>query len=227
MLSVSYCKINIFRDAVNLNKDHKLFVNIFSSSIHDSQMRVKYLEDLLSDANIDPNDVVFEISERYAIEDADFFNEITRLYSHTSFAVAIDDSWIGSNIALLKNLKINYIKLNMSLIRDIDKHTISRGLVISLKNIADQIGAQIIAEGIQTKKELRSLIDLGITFGQGYIFARPGPAFPEVNVTEIYMEDDVLKNRLLASVFYKRGMDYFKKGQFDQSILESQNEPAY
>ncbi|MBN2534589.1 MAG: EAL domain-containing protein [Spirochaetales bacterium] len=214
------CKINIFQDAKKLSGRHKLFVNIFSSSIHDSRMRVKYLEDILSDAHIKPKDVVFEISERYAIEDADFFNEITRLYSHTSFAIAIDDSWIGSNIALLKNLKIQYIKLNLSLIRDIDKHKLSRELILSLKEVSNRVGAQLIAEGIQTKKELRSLIDLGIAYGQGFLFARPGPPFPEVNITEIYLDDEVLKSRLLASVFFKRGMDYFKKGQFDQSILE-------
>jgi EAL domain-containing protein (putative c-di-GMP-specific phosphodiesterase class I) len=214
------CKTNIFQDAKKLGKTHKLFVNIFSSSIHNSQMRVKYLEDILSNTRIKPNDVVFEISERYAIEDADFFNKITRVYSHTSFAITIDDSWIGSNIALLKNLKIQYIKLNMSLIRDIDRHKFSRELISSLQGISNQVGAEIIAEGIQTKKELRSLIDLGITYGQGYLFARPGPAFPKVNITEIYLEDEVLKKRLLVSVFFKRGMNYFKKGQFDQSILE-------
>jgi EAL domain-containing protein (putative c-di-GMP-specific phosphodiesterase class I) len=214
------CKINIFKDAKNLAKKKKLFVNIFSSSIHDSEIRVKYLEDLLNETNLKPKDVVFEISERYAIEDADFFNEITKLYSHTSFAIAIDDTWIGSNIALLKNLKIQYIKLNMSLIRDIDKHTLSRELIDSLKKIAQQVDAEIIAEGIQTKKELTTLIDMGIKYGQGYLFAVPGPAFPEVNITEIYLEDEGLKNRLLSSVFFKRAMDYFKKGQFDQSILE-------
>ncbi|MBN2442545.1 MAG: EAL domain-containing protein [Spirochaetales bacterium] len=214
------CKINIFQDAKKLSGNNKLFVNVFSSSIHDSKMRVKYLEDLLADTDIKPNDVVFEISERYAIEDSDFFNEITRLYTNTSFAIAIDDSWIGSNIALLKNLKIHYIKLNMSLIRNLDQHKLSRELIISLLSIAEKVGAEIIAEGIQTMTELRSLVELGIVYGQGYLFAGPGPAFPEVNVTEMYLGDDMLRGRLLASVFFKRGMDYFQKGQFDESILE-------
>lgn len=214
------CKINIFNDVRNLDGNLKLFVNIYSSSVHDSKIRVKYLEDLLADTNIKPTDVVFEISEKYAIEDADFFNEITRLYEHTSFAVAIDDTWAGANIALLSGLKIQFIKINISLIRDIEKHKVNREIIRTLVSVSREIGACVIAEGIQTKSELKALIDLGIEYGQGYLFAYPAPPFPKVNITEIYIEDEALKNRLLASVFYKRGIDYFKKGQFDQSILE-------
>jgi EAL domain-containing protein (putative c-di-GMP-specific phosphodiesterase class I) len=214
------CKINIFNEARKLEQNLKLFVNIFSSSIHDSEIRVKYLEDLLKDTKIKPNDVVFEISEKYAIEDADFFNEITRLYENTSFAVAIDDTWAGTNIALLSGLKIQFIKISISLIRDIEKHRVNREFIESLLAIASKVGAHVIAEGIQTKTELKALIDLGIQLGQGYLFAHPAPSFPQVNITEIYLEDQDLKNRLLSSVFYKRGLDYFKKGQFDQCILE-------
>jgi tetratricopeptide (TPR) repeat protein len=86
--------------------------------------------------------------------------------------------------------------------------------------ISEQVGAKVIAEGIQTKTELKTLIDLGIVYGQGYLFAHPAPSFPKVNITEMYLEDQDLKNRLLSSVFYKRGLDYFNKGLFDQSILE-------
>jgi EAL domain-containing protein (putative c-di-GMP-specific phosphodiesterase class I) len=214
------CKINIFNDAKNLEKKHKLFVNVFSSSIHDSDVRVKYLEELLNNANMNPSDVVFEISEKYTIEDMDFFNEITKLFGKISFAVSIDDSWGGANIALLAGLKIQYIKINISLIRDIEKHKGNRDLINLLITVSRQMGAKVIAEGIQTKSELKALIDLGIVYGQGYLFARPAPAFPKVNITEIYLEDAELKNRLLSSVFYKRGMDYFNKGLFDQSILE-------
>ncbi len=214
------CKINIFNDARNLDKNLKLFVNIVSSSIHDSEIRVKYLEKLLKDANVNPNDVVFEISEKNAIEDAEFFNVITSLYEKIDFAISIDDSWGGTNIALLSGLKVHYIKINMSLIRDIERHKGNRDLIQSLIHVGDEVGAKVIAEGIQTKSELKTLIDLGIAYGQGYLFAHPAPSFPKVNITEIYLEDRELKNRLLSSVFYKRGLDYFNKGLFDQSILE-------
>ncbi|MBN1412570.1 MAG: EAL domain-containing protein [Spirochaetales bacterium] len=214
------CKINIFLDARNLKTGLKLFVNILSTSVYDTDIRIKYLEDILDDTSINPKDVIFEISEKNIILDLDFFNKIRKKYRKIRFAVIIDDTWISSHLAAIKSLDISYIKLNINLIRDINKHFVNKQLVKNIKNMAEEMGAQIIAEGIQSKKELGTLLDLGIQFGQGYLFARPGLPFPEVNLTEMFVQDEALKKKLLSSIFLKRGMDYYNKGDFDKSILE-------
>ena len=79
---------------------------------------------------------------------------------------------------MIMHLKPEYIKVDLSLIRNIGRSVLKRELVKTLSLIASTIGAHIIAEGVERKGELATLRKIGIDFGQGYLFARPGTHFP-------------------------------------------------
>ena len=66
------------------------------------------------------------------------------------------------------------MKLDISLVRTIDRDPIKRALASSLVTFAHDINAIITAEGIETADECRTLLDLGVAWGQGYHLARPG-----------------------------------------------------
>ncbi len=98
----------------------------------------------------------------------------------------VDDA--GAGFASLKHivdLKPDVIKLDLSLVRDIDTDPLRRALAASLLAFADEIGAGIIAEGVETYGELEALRSLGVKHGQGYLLARPGtgPIPNRVDVT--------------------------------------------
>jgi EAL domain-containing protein (putative c-di-GMP-specific phosphodiesterase class I) len=93
--------------------------------------------------------------------------------------IAIDDA--GAGFASLRHtllLAPDIIKLDISLTRDIDRDRGRRAMASALISFADEMGMSIVAEGIETDAELKTLIDLGVRYGQGYYLAEPGPIGP-------------------------------------------------
>jgi EAL domain-containing protein (putative c-di-GMP-specific phosphodiesterase class I) len=81
-------------------------------------------------------------------------------------------------------LKPDYIKFDRFLIRQIDTNIMKQQIVLSMILFANGIKAQTTAEGIETKEEYETVLMCGVDLGQGYYFARPGPALP----SELSME---------------------------------------
>jgi EAL domain-containing protein (putative c-di-GMP-specific phosphodiesterase class I) len=213
-------KKNAIINAKGLAKKQKLFIKFMSSSLFDTEVRVRYLLELIEKNGMTPVDIIFELSEKYAIENSSMFLSIKNLYKNMGLAIVINDSWTPATFDLLEKLTIDYIKVNMTLIRNIHIHKFNQILLRSLKKVTDSTGTKVIVEGIQQIEELKTLIDIGFDLGQGYLFAKPGPPFPPVDVVENYIEDVILHTQLLQSVYFKRGRDYFNSGEFDKSILE-------
>jgi len=91
-------------------------------------------------------------------------------------SLAIDDAGAGwSSLMHILRLAPDYIKLDRQLTHGIDIDPVRRSLASALASFADETGATIIAEGIETPSELTTLRRLGIRYGQGYQLARPAP----------------------------------------------------
>jgi len=122
---------------------------------------------------------VFEFSERCADADADLERLAAVLHGLQArgFGVALDDVGTGyGSQALLERVRPDYLKLDVSLVHNIDDNLIKQELLASLVRIAERIGASVIAEGVETDAEARTLQDAGARYGQGYLFAGPAPA---------------------------------------------------
>ena len=68
----------------------------------------------------------------------------------------------------------------MSLIRNIDTDNVKQQLVKALQGFGHETGVKVIAEGIETKAELKTLLEMDIDFGQGFVFAYPSEPFPKI-----------------------------------------------
>ncbi len=126
-------------------------------------------------ANVPGERIVVEITEHAAVEDYDALTEALRPLRAFGVRLAIDD--VGAGFASLRHilrLRPDLLKLDMSLTRDIDTDVIRRALSRALISFASEIGAGIVAEGIETGAELEALRGLGVTYGQGYHLGRPG-----------------------------------------------------
>ncbi len=181
---------------------------------------MEFMQNLLKEYGIKPENIVLEISDKNTINNAISYSKFSDLYKGMSKAVVIDDSWSNMEIKELLNLDISYIKLGMDLIRNIDEEPQKIERIKVIKEVSKSNNAHIIAEGLHNKKELKTLLNLNIEYGQGFLISHPGPPFPEVNIMEIFIEDKDLHNKLLSSIYYKRGIDYFENGQYDKAILE-------
>ncbi len=172
------CFRGALRNAKSLEPVHRLFVNLLPMSFYDSAFIEVEVGNLLSAAGLTPANIVFEITERLAIENFASFKRALAAYTAMGFGVAIDD--VGtrhSNLETVMSLRPHFIKISDVLVRGIARSTVKREMLRSLRHIAETIDAVMVAEGIEHVEDVVALRDLGLRYGQGYYMARPGPPF--------------------------------------------------
>ncbi|HUS30485.1 MAG TPA: EAL domain-containing protein [Kofleriaceae bacterium] len=175
------CFRGALRNAMTLEPVHRLFVNLLPMSFYDSAFIEVEVGNLLSAAGLTPANIVFEITERLAIENFASFKRALANYTAMGFGVAIDD--VGtrhSNLETVMSLRPHFIKISDVLVRGIARSTVKREMLRSLRHIAETIDAVMIAEGIEHVEDVIALRELGLRYGQGYYMARPGPPFPSL-----------------------------------------------
>jgi EAL domain-containing protein (putative c-di-GMP-specific phosphodiesterase class I) len=122
--------------------------------------------------------LVLEVTERAAILDFDRFRGKLNALRDFGVRVAIDDLGSGySALSLVSELDPDYIKLDMTLIRSIDESPVRQNLLRNMVSFATDLGAKVVAEGVETRGELETLHELGCHFVQGYYLAVPSPPF--------------------------------------------------
>lgn len=172
------------------NNETYLFLNVDPRVIHDKKFKEGFTAEFLHYYDINPNKVVFEITERSISEDTSLFVEAIEHYKRQSYNIAIDDTGSGySGLNLITNVHPKFLKLDMHLIRNIDKDNLKHALVKALNKFCESTNILMIAEGIETVHELNALIDIGVQYGQGYFIQRPNERIGEVS-TEI--KDNIL-----------------------------------
>ena len=163
---------------VDLPAGVSLFVNIDAADLTDPELFLPR-----SALAVHAKDVVLEITEREGLERIGDVTDRIRALRALGFRVAVDDLGAGyaglSSIALLEP---DYVKLDMSLTRDIAASSLRSRLVASMIDACRDLDMQLIAEGVETESELQVLRDLGCDLAQGYHFARPSSGFVPVAV---------------------------------------------
>lgn len=129
--------------------------------------------------------IIFEFTEVEQIHDIRVTKRILNTYKKLGFKTAIDDFGAGyAGLGLLADLQTNIVKLDMALIRHIDRDTVRQTILTHSINMLNQLKIDIIAEGVESYQEMRWLRTAGVRYMQGYYFARPSTdTLPEVNIT--------------------------------------------
>ena len=123
--------------------------------------------------------VHLEITERMAIEHIPDIRERVARLRRLGYRIAVDDLGEGySGLNSFASLEPDVVKLDMTLIRDIDKTPTKRKMVHALTSLCRELETPLVAEGVETEAERDVLVDLGADLFQGYLFARPGRPFP-------------------------------------------------
>lgn len=173
------CRKRALQAAVGMHEDRLLFVNVEPEAIADPQLRDVVTSALLADASLPNRRVVLEITERAAISDFSAFRATLEYVRALGFTVAIDDAGAGyGSLQCLAEVRPEWLKIDLSLVRGVDSDHVRIALVESLVLLAERVGAKLIAEGIETVAELETLRDLGVKHGQGFLLAMPSEPFP-------------------------------------------------
>jgi EAL domain-containing protein (putative c-di-GMP-specific phosphodiesterase class I) len=145
--------------------------------------------DLFDDALLDGRNpllpfasrVVFEVTEQASVRCADEIGERVRALRALGFRLAVDDLGAGySALSVLAELEPEIVKVDMSIIRDVDRSLTKQRVIRSVLHLALDLGSTVICEGVETVRERDALAALGCDWLQGYLFARPSRGFASV-----------------------------------------------
>jgi EAL domain-containing protein (putative c-di-GMP-specific phosphodiesterase class I)/DNA-binding NarL/FixJ family response regulator len=127
-------------------------------------------------AQVPGHRIVLELTEHSRIRDYGVLRRCLDRFRERGVRVAVDDAGAGyAGLQHILSLQPDVIKLDIGLTRNVDKDPARRALSSCLVRFADEIGAEVVAEGIETAAELDTLRSLGIRWGQGFYLARPAP----------------------------------------------------
>ncbi len=170
------CRATSIRAAKTIPNRGLLFLNASARAALDPEWANGSVDALLQGSGISPRDVVVEITERLAVVRDDAFAATLRTFKERGFRVAIDDMGAGyASLQTLASIEPEFLKFDVSLVRGIDKSSIKRSLLESLRSLGDKIHARVIAEGIEREEERATLISLGVELGQGFLFHKEQP----------------------------------------------------
>ena len=167
--------LEAFRPLYEQDKTKLLFLNL-DVSVLDRVAGSNYLLNQVKTHRIAPRNVVIEINETKVSASAALM-QFCNTYKKLGFMVALDDVGIGfSNMDRILLVRPDIIKIDISLITNIEHDYGKQGIFQSLINMANIIGALVIAEGVETEEEIIQILRLGGKMIQGYYFAKPREA---------------------------------------------------
>jgi EAL domain-containing protein (putative c-di-GMP-specific phosphodiesterase class I) len=155
--------------------DVRVGFNLSPRQLWSGRLAEKVMEKLTA-AEVDPKDVVVEITESTAMADPDRTQRVLSDLHAWGLTLAIDDFGTGySSLARLKHLPVDILKIDRSFVRDVDNDRDAASMVSAMIALASNLGMTPLAEGIETEGEWRFLAEHDCTLGQGFYFSKPVP----------------------------------------------------
>ena len=148
-------------------------VNLSAKSM-DSAIFVKSLHQLLTPFAAIAKQMIFELTESVMITDYNKINNAIQSFREKGHIFCLDDVGAGaSSLLYIRHFDVDYAKIDGSYVRNIQNNTKNLSFVKTIVTLCRDVGIDVIAEMVETQEEATILKNLGITFGQGYLFGKP------------------------------------------------------
>jgi len=162
----------IFSEAVKYAKDHEISINLSVMDIL-NEHTVSYILNTLKNNNLK---ITFEILESEGIENYAEVCQFIKNVKEYGCKIAIDDFGSGySNFAHILNLDVDYLKIDASLIKNLDTNKNSQIVVETIVGFAKKLGIKTVAEFVHSKEVFDKVVEMGIDYSQGYYISEPKP----------------------------------------------------
>lgn len=149
-------------------------INLTPASLLDRRFEAKAIAAMIRRAGLTPRQVTLECTEQQAVEDVVPLRRQVKALRRLGFGFAIDDAGAGyASFALIAALRPSIIKIDRQIIHGIRTDDARQALVEAFVSFGRRIGARLVAEGIETRRELATLTALGVELGQGFLLGRP------------------------------------------------------
>ncbi|MFS4438394.1 putative bifunctional diguanylate cyclase/phosphodiesterase [Paracoccaceae bacterium GXU_MW_L88] len=162
-------------DALSFDKDQKIGVNLSPLQLHDEGL-IEEVSDLLIETGLPPERLELELTESSLITNPTQAFETIQALQKMGVRVALDDFGTGySSFGVLRDIRFDRIKLDRSMIRNIEQEPRSMEIIHALFSMARGLDSELLLEGIETDRECRALINRGASHAQGFLFGKPAP----------------------------------------------------
>lgn len=177
------CRVKAIALAAKLNISQMVSINFLPNAVYRPERCIRTTLEAAKEYGFPIAQIMFEFTEVEKVKDNQHIKNIVEYYKSLGFKTAIDDFGSGySGLNLLADFQTDIAKLDMELIRNIDKDPVRQIVVKNTVAMFRELNITPLAEGIETKGEMCFLRDIGIDLMQGYYFAKPGfESLPEVN----------------------------------------------
>ena len=168
------CRTQAIAGAAQLGMQSHLSINFMPNAVYRPELCIRTTLEAARQHNFPLDRLIFETLESEHVDNYRHLTNILREYREFGFKTAIDDFGSGySGLNLLADFQPDLIKLDMALIRDVDRDRVRQAIVRGIVTICAELGITVIAEGIESAGERDFLADCGIFLMQGYWFAKP------------------------------------------------------
>jgi EAL domain-containing protein (putative c-di-GMP-specific phosphodiesterase class I) len=150
-------------------------INLSGQSLSDERL-MKSLVNMIDDIGVPPELLCFEITETAVISNLSTATHLIARLREMGCRFALDDFGVGlSSFGYLKNLAVDYLKLDGVFIKNMTRDGIDHAMVQSINHIGQTMRIKTIAEFVENEETLLALRDIGVDYAQGYHIARPCP----------------------------------------------------
>ncbi|MBE8232993.1 MAG: EAL domain-containing protein, partial [Endozoicomonadaceae bacterium] len=150
-------------------------INLSGQSVNEAAF-LDFILHKIKTMDVNPQMICFELTESVAVDSLDTAMQFMETLKALGCSFSLDDFGTGvSSYAYLRQLPINYLKIDGVFIKDIVTDEISQEMVRSIKQIGHVMGLEIIAEYVENDEIIEMLNEIGIDYGQGYGISRPMP----------------------------------------------------
>jgi EAL domain-containing protein (putative c-di-GMP-specific phosphodiesterase class I) len=206
-------QLNRAREAAGLEAT-RFSINLTPQTLLAPILEPHAFVDTVRDAGLDPGDLTLECTEQQAVSDLEPLQRRAKQLRRLGFGFAIDDAGAGyASFTMIAALRPSIIKIDREIVHGIGSKSgdAKQALVEAFVSFGQRIGARLVAEGIETRRDLSMLTGLGVDFGQGFLLGRPAadpqPARPFVGAR---LADRIAARRASATSHHRpvhRGAD--------------------
>lgn len=174
------CRMTASRGSITLPDDVLRFINTEPVNLFFHSRSSFFIEEFVDATPPELRDqTIIEITENSVIDDFDHMRDVVKRLREQGFRIAVDDAGAGySGLQTMVEIEPDFIKLDISLTRHIEDSRVKQKLVATLREFCREAGIVLVAEGIETHAQLDVLLELGVAYGQGFLFGQPGSPYP-------------------------------------------------
>lgn len=149
-------------------------INLTPASLLDASFEARGFADTVRAVGLSPRQLTLECTEQQAVSDVLPLKRQVKALRRLGFGFAVDDAGAGyASFALIAALRPSVIKIDREITHRLARDDAKQALVEAFVSFGRRIGAHLLAEGIETRRDLEALRALGVEFGQGYLLGRP------------------------------------------------------